>query len=444
MCPEGWCIPAEWRCNGLADCAKGEDEQNCSCSDADQFRCSYGGGCVEKRSVCDGVPNCADGSDEFDCVSIKDDILLISVPGVLHKLPVCSNNFTSEHANVVCRQLGYNKYSWLDQIQLNNDSLTNIFVSKFQILPPIGIEKIQFAVKTNAMNECSTGTIVTLGCEVHSCSSDLFGRSRQKRIVGGKSSEPGEFTSVGVLIHPVKKWACTATMIAPFWLITSALCVKRTDPSITEWKFIPGNNDPTEIGSRIQTKNVRKFVSHPSYKFRTVTADYDVMLVQMEESLISIENTLELPDLARNVSLACLGVDSTVIEEECVTVGYGYTSPGGYFINKRKNRLKVNVVSRSICNSSDNYGKFLTDRMICAENDEPGKEVCSNDEGAPLLCRNLGSSHVPDRWLLKGVLTAHSCGSHAKHPGLYADVFSTHRWIFDIIGQGMTNQENLV
>ena len=29
LCPEGWCIPMTWRCNGISECANGEDEKLC-------------------------------------------------------------------------------------------------------------------------------------------------------------------------------------------------------------------------------------------------------------------------------------------------------------------------------------------------------------------------------------------------------------------------------
>jgi hypothetical protein len=33
LCPERWCIPMTWRCNGIAECASGEDERLCGKSD---------------------------------------------------------------------------------------------------------------------------------------------------------------------------------------------------------------------------------------------------------------------------------------------------------------------------------------------------------------------------------------------------------------------------
>lgn len=66
LCNEGWCIPNDWRCNGVQDCAFGEDEMNCSCSSADQFSCKSGG-CIDILKTCDGIVHCSDGSDEHEC-----------------------------------------------------------------------------------------------------------------------------------------------------------------------------------------------------------------------------------------------------------------------------------------------------------------------------------------------------------------------------------------
>lgn len=68
LCPtEKWCIPQTWRCNGVAECANGEDEKLCDCA-LDQFKCQTGGGCVPSVQVCDGIENCPDHSDEWGCL----------------------------------------------------------------------------------------------------------------------------------------------------------------------------------------------------------------------------------------------------------------------------------------------------------------------------------------------------------------------------------------
>jgi hypothetical protein len=65
------CIPAKYRCDGVNDCALGEDELHCrnmttevGCTSS-QFQCKNGG-CISSHFYCDGNADCQDGSDEPD------------------------------------------------------------------------------------------------------------------------------------------------------------------------------------------------------------------------------------------------------------------------------------------------------------------------------------------------------------------------------------------
>lgn len=73
MCTNGDCIRTEFRCDTQIDCADGSDENNCNvtihnnrvlskCSD-DLFDCKDGT-CLNWSEVCDNNKDCADGSDE--------------------------------------------------------------------------------------------------------------------------------------------------------------------------------------------------------------------------------------------------------------------------------------------------------------------------------------------------------------------------------------------
>ncbi|XP_041377591.1 basement membrane-specific heparan sulfate proteoglycan core protein-like isoform X3 [Gigantopelta aegis] len=65
-CDNGQCIDGRARCNEMAECLDGSDENNCPCRD-DQFECAQEGNCISAEKRCDRRYDCADGSDEDDC-----------------------------------------------------------------------------------------------------------------------------------------------------------------------------------------------------------------------------------------------------------------------------------------------------------------------------------------------------------------------------------------
>ncbi|EDW77766.2 uncharacterized protein Dwil_GK24663 [Drosophila willistoni] len=69
QCHDGSCIPQQWQCDNIKDCAGGEDEdeQCLVCEQQDEFRCRSNEKCVPENQRCDLNYDCADGSDEEDC-----------------------------------------------------------------------------------------------------------------------------------------------------------------------------------------------------------------------------------------------------------------------------------------------------------------------------------------------------------------------------------------
>jgi hypothetical protein len=65
-CLDHTCVQRRHRCDGIWDCAAGEDERSCDnvCKGAWQFACKSGQ-CIDRRHYCDGNKDCDDGTDEL-------------------------------------------------------------------------------------------------------------------------------------------------------------------------------------------------------------------------------------------------------------------------------------------------------------------------------------------------------------------------------------------
>ncbi|CAG5125029.1 unnamed protein product, partial [Candidula unifasciata] len=72
-CGNGYCVLAEYQCDGQNDCENGADELNCVRCSEDEFTCKSGE-CIAQFLRCNQVKDCSDGSDETACpVSCKED-----------------------------------------------------------------------------------------------------------------------------------------------------------------------------------------------------------------------------------------------------------------------------------------------------------------------------------------------------------------------------------
>ena len=67
-CFDRSCIPYQWQCDNIKDCAEGEDEEGClECDQEQEFRCRSNEKCIPESSRCDSKYDCFDASDEEDC-----------------------------------------------------------------------------------------------------------------------------------------------------------------------------------------------------------------------------------------------------------------------------------------------------------------------------------------------------------------------------------------
>lgn len=104
-CYDRTCIPQQWQCDNIKDCAASEDEESCLiCDHQDEFRCRSNEKCVPESARCDLKYDCFDGSDEEECdeygsgdeATVTFDEALNSFPRIFSYASFLSPNQTNE------------------------------------------------------------------------------------------------------------------------------------------------------------------------------------------------------------------------------------------------------------------------------------------------------------------------------------------------------------
>ncbi len=66
-CPDTYCVPHRYVCNGMWDCWSGEDEMICTAYCNRRFKCKMYLLCLDMMNVCDGILDCPLNDDELTC-----------------------------------------------------------------------------------------------------------------------------------------------------------------------------------------------------------------------------------------------------------------------------------------------------------------------------------------------------------------------------------------
>jgi len=228
-----------------------------------------------------------------------------------------------------------------------------------------------------------------------------------ERIVGGieakQNSWPWMCSSQVRYDGAWRTW-CGCSVLNNVTLLTAAHCIDvggvyRVRCGI---HYQVGNN-PHE-----QMVAVSNYTHHELFTHRTI--DYDV-------AILKLSTPLTFNDF---VSPVCLPQKDDEPGTPAVATGWGYTEEGGNPSNELR-QVTLPIVSQKQC--IKDYGKWITDRMLCAGYQEGGKSTCSGDSGGPLVAKRDGV------WEIQGI-TSWSVGCAEKgFPGVFTRVTHLMDWI---------------
>ncbi|XP_068172816.1 mannan-binding lectin serine protease 1 isoform X2 [Antennarius striatus] len=279
--------------------------------------------------------------------------------------------------------------------------------------------------------------------------------SQVKRIVGGRSAEPGSFPWQVLLSVedrsrvPEDRWFGSGALLSESWVLTAAhvLRSQRRDPSVVpvapeHVKVFLGLHDAGDKGVATN-RSVQQIFLHPH--FRPDNYNNDIALLKLADAVDFSELIRPVclppphnaddppPPLPNSLGVvAGWGISNINISSSSssssgdpptLTSDLGMTSDLLQFV-------KLPVVSQDECQASyasRSVSYNITDNMFCAGFFRGGRDTCLGDSGGAFVMED----RVSQKWAVYGLVSwggPEDCGSQRVY-GVYTRVTNYVQWI---------------
>ncbi|GBM83582.1 G-protein coupled receptor GRL101 [Araneus ventricosus] len=144
-CPESYCLPTIYVCDGKWDCIGGGDEEECdrySCPG--QYKCYNKSSCLPLNKLCDGIRNCPHGDDELlcdlvcpencMCVGLFVSCMRQNASTLPHNLPQEVRKLDFSFNRLDLQKTDFSKYWTLGELILQYNYLTTLPPKRFMHL----------------------------------------------------------------------------------------------------------------------------------------------------------------------------------------------------------------------------------------------------------------------------------------------------------------------
>ncbi|GFU10450.1 protein masquerade [Nephila pilipes] len=251
----------------------------------------------------------------------------------------------------------------------------------------------------------------------------IKGNQRRKtgRVVGGRTSMPGEWCWQVALINAKNQYLCGGALIGSRWVLTAAHCITSLVRNGDAIYVRVGDYDlASQYGTPgAQTQKVSTSYIHHNHNGQTL--DNDIALLRLEHPV----------QLQESVCLVCLparGAENNP-GKRCTVTGYGYMDESGPIALKIR-EATLPIVEEKLCTEQVNKvteKQFILPAGSFCAGGESGNDACQGDGGGPLTCENEGY------YELTGLVSwGFGCGKE-NVPGVYVKVSSYIGWINQII-----------
>uniref|UniRef100_A0A6P7FDM3 Serine protease nudel-like n=1 Tax=Diabrotica virgifera virgifera TaxID=50390 RepID=A0A6P7FDM3_DIAVI len=230
-------------CDGITDCHDLSDEQCVICLETEYY-CRLSQKCINITQRCDGKADCSKGEDEWDCVALTNGKTIscdsdsrpeLSMSGIIsinHNgiwKPYCLNTTNKEPtiASNVCNILGFEEYT-----TYNNISVQNVPLSEIAIKASSNVEKLPRIDKvendTQPLNKSSDDIRnKTCGGLFVRCSNVSLDSSVHNVHPDNVSDEVELYTAPwNAVIYCDGIYRCMGAILNSQWIVTSVNCFK--------------------------------------------------------------------------------------------------------------------------------------------------------------------------------------------------------------------------
>ncbi|XP_066992186.2 trypsin-1-like [Anabrus simplex] len=247
-------------------------------------------------------------------------------------------------------------------------------------------------------------------------------QARRGRVVGGYSTQPGEFpwqVSIQFITGLSAKHICGGAVLSAYWIITAGHCVAGLAPH--QLAVVAGDHNLyQEEGTEQRLYVVRTETSG----FRPVDFSRDVALLQLQAPLY-IDG--------RRVAPVCLPETSAGEEwpgTSAIVTGWGRLSEQGALPHELQSAI-LPLMDNTRCQqlyTQAGYQRYLSSCQLCAGWPQGGADSCQGDSGGPLVC-----PRTDGRFYLCGVVSWGVGCARPELPGVYTDISCYVSWIRSVI-----------
>ncbi|XP_026170868.1 transmembrane protease serine 4a isoform X1 [Mastacembelus armatus] len=379
------------------------------------FFCTRSVKFIPIEQACDGKNDCAGGEDEITCVSwftvnttfpvrltTGQYILQVYSPAVGWQ-SMCSDDWTEQHTQTACNQLGYTYKPKSTSISVNT-LISSLKTGPFTAIIP-GTTSTPIHQATTDRSTCRSGSVISLSC------SDCGKVSLEDRIVGGTDAVIEDWPWQ-VSLQQNGHHTCGGSLVSPRWVVTAAHCFSGNTKELSRWRVVSGQTYMSTLGG----SSVDRIILNG--KNNAAKNDYDIAVMRLS-------SPIRVGVSRRPVCLPPTTFGLTAGSSMVVT-GWGYLEEGGN-ISPSLQKASVPLLDQVTCSSPTVYGNLITQRMICAGFLNGGVDACQGDSGGPLVY------YEGSKWHLVGVVSWGVGCARERKPGVYCNVEEMLNWIYTVI-----------